>query len=61
MDFKIVCWNEVHWESLKKEWEANDFGRRAGFNIEDHVARRDAARIDYQRQLWFDITDVWSK
>jgi hypothetical protein len=61
LDFTISCWSDFHWDSLKKEWEDNDFGRRAGFDLEGHLAKRHAARIDYERQFWFDITDVFER
>jgi hypothetical protein len=61
LDFTISCWSDFHWDRLKKEWEDNDFGQRPGFDREGHFAKRDATRIDYERQFWFDITDVFDR
>ncbi|HEY7664014.1 MAG TPA: hypothetical protein VH934_12930 [Xanthobacteraceae bacterium] len=58
LDFTVSCWSDFHWESLKSEWEDNDFGRRPGFDVEGHYARKRAAQIEYERQFWFDITEV---
>jgi len=58
LDFVISCWTDDHWNSLKKEWEDNDYGRRSGFDLASHFAKRRAAQIDYERQFWFDITEV---
>ena len=57
--FNITCWTEFHWDSLKKEWEENDFGQRPDFDLNGHIAKRLATQINYERQLWFDITDVF--
>ena len=61
LDFIISCWSDFHWDSLKKEWEDNDFGRRPGFDLQGHIAKRHAAQIDYERQFWFDITEVFDR
>jgi len=44
---------------LKKEWEENDFGMRPGFDREAHLGKREAAQVKYQREFWFDITEVF--
>jgi hypothetical protein len=61
LDFTISCWSDFHWDSLKKEWEDNDYGQRSGFDLKGHTAKRHAAQIDYPRQFWFDITDVFDR
>lgn len=61
LDFIISCWSDLHWDSLKAEWEDNDFGRRSSFDLKGHHAKRQAARIDYERQFWFDITEVFDR
>jgi hypothetical protein len=61
LDFTVSCWSDFHWDRLKKEWEDNDFGRRPGFDLRGHDAKRQAARIDYERRFWFDITDVFDR
>lgn len=58
LDFIVSCWSDFHWEQLKTEWENSDNGQLHGFNLENHNAKRKAARIDYERQLWFDITRI---
>lgn len=60
LEFSIACWSDFHWEILKKEWEDNDGGRNPSFDREGHAVKRNAARIDYERCLWFDITGVLS-
>lgn len=59
--FNISCWADWHWEQLKQEWEENEFGQRVGFDIEAHQNKRSSSMISYQREFWFDITDVFSK
>jgi hypothetical protein len=61
LDFSISCWSDFHWEALKQEWEENDFGERAGFDVAAHVAKREAAMVCYERTFWFDITDVFGR
>lgn len=59
LNFSVACWSDLHWESLKKEWEKNEAGLRSGFDVAGHMAKRDATKIEYARQLWFDITEVF--
>jgi hypothetical protein len=61
IDLFVSCWSDAHWERLRAEWEENDFGRRPGFDVQDHFTRRDAALVRYERQFWFDITDVFER
>jgi hypothetical protein len=51
----------LHWDQLKWEWEANDFGMLPGFDQEAHAARRESSRVQYEREFWFDITDVFDR
>lgn len=57
--FEIDCWSDYHWELLKQDWEENDYGQRPGFDLPKHTAKRDAARISYEREFWFDVTEVF--
>jgi len=57
--FDVTCWSDWHWDQLKDEWEQNEFGNKAGFDIEDHNKKRNASLISYKREFWFDITDVF--
>ena len=57
----IGCWSDWHWEQLKDEWEKNDFGKRAGFDLKAHDAKRDASQVRYDREFWFDITEVYDR
>jgi hypothetical protein len=61
LEFLITCWSDWHWEQLKKEWEANDFGRRPGFDGESHATKRIASQVRYERDFWFDISDVFDR
>jgi len=61
LNFTVSCWSDFHWDSLKKECEDNDCGQRHGFDLIGHMAKRQAAQIDYERQFWFDITDVFDR
>lgn len=58
--FDISCWSDWHWFKLKEEWEENEFGQKQGFDLQMHQEKRDAAMIIYQREFWFDITDVFN-
>jgi hypothetical protein len=59
LDVAVSCWSAAHWNALKAEWEGNDFGRRPGFDVAAHEAKRAQAEINYTRPLWFDITEVF--
>jgi hypothetical protein len=59
LTFDVTCWSELHWDQLKEEWEENDNGSRPGFDLENHTAKRNASQVQYERTLWFDITDVF--
>jgi hypothetical protein len=59
LDLSITCWSDLHWNQLKQEWEENDLGMRHGFDREAHAAKHDASQVKYERQLWFDITEVF--
>ena len=61
LDLIVSCWSDAHWVGLQAEWEENDFGRRPGFDVEAHLTRRDAAQVCYERQFWFDVTDVFER
>jgi hypothetical protein len=59
LEFEVACWSDWHWEQLKAEWEANENGQCAGFNLQAHEEKRDASHVRYERELWFDITEVF--
>jgi hypothetical protein len=61
LEFTVSCWSEWHWDQLKKEWEDNDFGKHPNFDQTLHAAKRDASQLKYDRELWFDITEVWNR
>ncbi len=61
LEFLISCWSDWHWDQLKREWEANDFGMRPGFDREAHAAKRESSRVQYEREFWFDISDVFDR
>jgi hypothetical protein len=70
LEFLISCWSDWHWEQLKKEWEANDSGMRRlmalsgmrpGFDAEAHHRKRIASQVSYERDFWFDISDVFDR
>jgi hypothetical protein len=59
LEFTVACWSDWHWEQLKQEWEESDFGEHPNFSKDAHAAKRSASQVSYERQLWFDITDVF--
>jgi hypothetical protein len=59
LDLIITGWSDWHWKQLKQEWEENDLGMRHGFDREAHAAKHDASQVEYERRLWFDITEVF--
>ena len=61
LDLIVSCSSDAHWEDPQAKWAENDFGRRPDFDVEDHLTRRDAAQVRYERQFWFDITDVFER
>lgn len=61
LEFLVSCWSDWHWDQLKQEWEANDFGMKPGFDHAAHTAKREAAQVTYEREFWFDVTDVFDR
>ena len=59
LDLSITCWTDWHWKQIKQEWEENDLGNWHGFEREAHAAKHDASQVKYERQFWFDITEVF--
>jgi hypothetical protein len=59
LQFIVQCCSEWHWAQLNNEWEKSECGRRPGFDVDAHVAKRNASEFTYGRELWFDITDVF--
>jgi hypothetical protein len=57
--FDITCWSDWHWNQLAREWEENEFGMRAGFDRDAHDAKREDSKVTFQREFWFDITEVF--
>jgi hypothetical protein len=60
LEFGITCWSDFHWNLLKAEWEENDFGKSTRFDAEAHASKRITSEITYDRDFWFDITDVFN-
>lgn len=60
LQFLVSCWTDWHWEQLKQEWESNAFGMAPGFDRTAHTAKREAAQVRYDREFWFDISDVFA-
>jgi hypothetical protein len=59
--FIVSCWSDWHWQQLKQEWEDNDFGIRSGFDQEAHSTKRAASQLAFEREFWFDITEVFNR
>jgi hypothetical protein len=59
LNLSITCWSDWHWNQLKQEWKDNDLGMRPSFDREAHAAKHDASQVKYERQLWFDITEMF--
>ena len=57
LDFRISCWADQHWEWLRDDWERH--GQLSSFDSASHLAKREASKIVYARQFWFDITGVF--
>jgi hypothetical protein len=60
LDFVISCWTEWHWDQLIRVWKENDLGMRPGFDEIAHAAKSAASMVQYEREFWFDITDVFN-
>ena len=58
LKFTVTCWSDWHWKQLKKEWEENSLGEQDFDKLAYHTAKRAASQISYERDLWFDITDL---
>jgi len=61
LNFDVSCWTDWHWEQLKRAWEDNDFGKRCDFDAETHQLKRTMSQVRYNRDLWFDVTDVFGR
>jgi hypothetical protein len=61
LEFLISCWSDWHWNQLKQECETNDFGLRPGFDQTAHASKREASQVTYEREFWFDVTDVFNR
>lgn len=61
LEFLISCWSDWHWDQLKREWEANDFGKRPEFDQDAHSAKREASNVRYEREFWFDVSGVFDR
>jgi hypothetical protein len=61
LEFLISCWSDWHWNQLHQEWDANDFGLRPGFDQNAHASKREASQVTYEREFWFDVSDVFDR
>jgi hypothetical protein len=59
LEFLISCWSDQHWDWLKKEWGNYQAGLTPRFDATLHAMKRKEALIQYERTLWFDITDMF--
>lgn len=59
LTFEVHCWTEQHWNALSQEWTDSAFGTAPEFDQAEHFRRREAARVSYVREFWFDITELW--
>ncbi len=55
----ISCWHDWHWNQLKAEWDKNDFGKKNPFDRIQHERKRSESQVRYDREFWFDITEVF--
>ena len=51
LKFNVTCWNDLHWDQLKAEWEENDFSTRPGFDLEEHTAKRSASQVQIRANI----------
>ena|SRR5271165_4867429 len=61
LEFSIICWSDWHWDQLRKEWEENEFGKHPGFDGRAHASKRNASQVKYEREFWFDISEVFNR
>jgi hypothetical protein len=59
LEFEIVCWSDKHWQQLKEIWTENDDGRMQGFDTEAYSKMILDSKVQYARQFWFDISEVF--
>lgn len=62
LKFEIECWHDQHWSYLDFEYFMNTDhnGKIIDKSINDEIIKRkNDSKITYQRDLWFDITDVF--
>lgn len=55
---QVTCWSEAHWQALANEVIKHDQGRAPTFDSAAFVAMREAAKVTYERDFWFDVGKV---
>ena len=55
---RVTCWPEQQWKHLENEAREHLHGRAPAFDTAAFVAKREAWRVVYEREFWFDVTDV---
>ena len=54
----VDCWSEKHWHYLANEYMRHDTWPDKAFDLAALLAKRNASQITYDREFWFDVTDV---
>ena len=56
---EVTAYPEKAWNELKADWEAHDGYKDDPKGREANLKRKEAAKITYQTEFWFDISDFF--
>ena len=59
--FEISAFRDEDWLALKQEFEGPDGAQAPDFDMADHLRRREALCLRFNREFWFDITDKFRR
>ncbi len=57
--YEITCFHGSDYKILKEEWE-NKYGS-SGFDISDHIRKRESEKIRFTREIWFEINSFYGE
>lgn len=61
LEFEVTAFPDAAWEALKAEWDGPEGFGSPGFDADAHERRREAAKIRYLTEYWFDITSFYGE
>jgi len=59
IEVEVTAYPEKEWNELKADWEAHDGYKDDPAGREDHLKRKEAAKITYRTEFWFNIENFF--